>query len=463
MTPQAPRGKRCGCRDPETGKQLGNACPKLRQRHHGFYEAAPRVDTSQGHRKLHRSGFSTAAERDEFVERVRELVRLAEGDAGARERIGDLLFAVTRYGGQLPSAADVRLRLALGRDLGTNMTTGEWLETWHAGKRKLRESTARVYRGHLDNFLIPELGHIQLDRLSAAHISAMFDRIGEWNAEIARARAEGRPPVLAGDVRSRPVVTGTATQHRIYATLRNALAAAVRQRQIPWNPCAGVELAAETREPARVYGPDQVASFLRHAERTGDRLVLLYRLVLLRGLRRGEACGLQWADLDLSAGEMRIRRTILQFGGKVTGGQPKTRAGERTVSLDAATVALLKAHRRRQASERLAAFGAYKDHNLVFAREDGSPVPPDYVSKHFAALTRAAGLPRITLHQGRHTAASLALEAGLDIKIVSEQMGHSTTRITQDLYQHVRRSVAGEAAERVAGLLAADDGGRPGQ
>ncbi len=82
----------------------------------------------------------------------------------------------------------------------------------------------------------------------------------------------------------------------------------------------------------------------------------------------------------------------------------------------------------------------------MFAREDGTPVPPDYVSKHFAVLAAATGLPRITLHMGRHTAASLALEAGLDIKIVSEQMGHSTTRIPQDLYQHVRRSVAGEAA-----------------
>jgi hypothetical protein len=115
----------------------------------------------------------------------------------------------------------------------------------------------------------------------------MFERIGGWNAEIARARDEDRAPVLAGDVRSRPVVTGTATQHRIYATLRNALAAAVRQRRIPWNPCAGVELAAETREPARVYAPEQVAAFLRHAERQGDRLALLYCLVLLRGLRRG--------------------------------------------------------------------------------------------------------------------------------------------------------------------------------
>jgi integrase len=140
--------------------------------------------------------------------------------------------------------------------------------------------------------------------------------------------------------------------------------------------------------------------------------------------------------------------------------KPKTAAGERTVSLDPATVTMLKALRKRQAAERLAAFGAYDDQGLVFAREDGSPVPPDYVSRHFSTLAAAAGLPRITLHQGRHTAASLALEAGVDIKIVSEQMGHSTTRITQDLYQHVRRSVAGDAATKVARLVDPKDGRR---
>jgi len=96
----------------------------------------------------------------------------------------------------------------------------------------------------------------------------------------------------------------------------------------------------------------------------------------------------------------------------------------------------------------------------VFATEVGGPVRPDYVSRHFTTLTTAAGLPRITLHQGRHTAATMALEAGLDIKVVAEQLGQSTTRITQDLYQHVRRSVAGDAAAKVARLVDPEGGQR---
>src|ERR1700678_3313127 len=102
MSARAPKGKRCGCRDPETGKQLGAACPKLRQRHHGTYEANPYVDTTTGRRKLHRGGFESAEARKEFVGSVRELVRLADDDA-TRNAIGDMIFEVSKRNGKLPS------------------------------------------------------------------------------------------------------------------------------------------------------------------------------------------------------------------------------------------------------------------------------------------------------------------------------------------------------------------------
>lgn len=438
----APKGKRCGCRDVD-GKPLGSRCPKLRQRHHGTYEAEIRVDTSRGRQKLHRGGFESASDRDTFVSQVRELIRLANGDRAVLAEIGDLIWSATRFQGQLPSAEDVRRKLALGRGLAECETLAEWLETWHAGKRRLRDTSAKAYRGHIDVWLRPHLGSIRLDRLTAAHIAGLFATITAWNAEIEAAAAEGREPVLPGDVRKYPRVTGITTQHRIFATLRNALAAAVRQRRIAWNPCAGVELPPETRDPAQVWSPAEVAAFMRQA--SADRLAALYRLILIRGLRRREACEIRRADLDLAHAELRIPRS-------------KTKAGVRTVALDLATVTMLRTHLRRQAAERLAAYGAWEDHGLVFTTEIGEPISPQYVSRHFATLAKAAGLPRITLHQGRHTAASLALEAGLDIKVVSEQMGHSTTRITQDLYQHVRRSVAGDAAAQVARLVDPEGG-----
>jgi integrase len=107
-------------------------------------------------------------------------------------------------------------------------------------------------------------------------------------------------------------------------------------------------------------------------------------------------------------------------------GKPKTKAGERGVSLDRVTLEALQAHRVRQNADRLAWGEAYEDNHLVFAREDGSPLRPDYVSRRFKQLAKEAGLPMIRLHDGRHSAASLGLAAGVDIKIVSDHLGHST-------------------------------------
>ena len=300
---------------------------------------------------------------------------------------------------------------------------------------------------------MPLLGEVPLSRLRAEHIAGMFERITEWNAQIAGQRAARRALiVLDGDVRARPQPVNTATQHRIYATLRASLNAAVRQRVIPWNPAAGVELAAEVREPARVWGPAEVRAFLAATE--GHRLHALWRLVLLAGLRRGEACGLRWQDIDLDAGCLRVAQTLLQLGGRVVTGTPKSASSGRTVSLDAETVRLLDEHQRAQRRERFAAGSAYEDAGLVFCDEIGRVYLPDRVSAWFRQAARDAGLPVIKLHEGRHSAATLALEAGIDIKIVSARLGHSTTAITSDLYTHVRRAVADDAAAKVAALLA---------
>lgn len=204
-------------------------------------------------------------------------------------------------------------------------------------------------------------------------------------------------------------------------------------------------------KPARVWSPEQVGHFLEFT--ADDRLSLLFRLVLLHGPRRGEAVGARWARYSHEHKELRVLRPLLQLGGKVVECRPKTRAGERPLFLDAATNDAVKRLRTVQKRERMQLGEAYEDNDLIFCREDGTPYPPDYVSRRFRELIEAAGLPKLKLHEGRHTAASLALEAGTDIKIVSERMGHSTTAITQNLYQHVRRVVHDGAAEAVVRLL----------
>ncbi|GGS87514.1 site-specific integrase [Planobispora rosea] len=451
--------KRCGCKDPETKKPLDSGCPELTKQRHGTHGFTTRLDTTDRRaRQLKRFGFTTKGAAEKAFDHVQDLVKLARDDDVMRRKIGDLIFA-TKRGQELPDVEEVRRKLKLGVDLAASAgTVGELLEDWYASKRGTKESTRRGWRQHLDHYLVPQLGEIPRDRLRAAHVDGMFDTIEEWNAEIRAAAAEKRSPHLPGDVRERHKVIGIATQHRVFATLRNAFNWAVKRRMVEFNPCLGVELPAEERDPARVWSPEQVGMFMEAAEH--DPLGLLYRIVLLRGLRRGEACGLRWSDVDMDTGHARIMQTVLQLGGRIVIDTPKSKAGNRVVSLDTGTVKLLKAHHTAQRREKFAAGGGYEDNDLVFPRPDGRPLPPDRVTERFKQIAKDAGLPVIKLHEARHTAASLGLEAGLDVKVVSVQLGHSTTTITRDLYQHVRRAVLDDAAEKVVALIPDRKGSR---
>jgi integrase len=394
----------CACVDPGSGRQFAvGRCPEfVAKPKHGWWEYRDRLlaGSQTKLRTFRRRGFATRTATVQFHDHLYELLGLARGDRQLTAAVGDLVFAATKRHGQLPAVEDVRRRLGIGRELDRSQLTREWFEQSIAGKRKLRESTARGYRAHLDHFLTPLLGDIPLDRLTPEHIADMFDVIEAWNAEIREAREQGRQPVLDGDVRHRSGIVGVATERRTFATLRTALNAALKSpRRIDYNPCEAVEMPGERPAPALVWSPEQVATFL---DATVERLGLLFRLVLLRGLRRGEAVGLAWSGVDLDHGQMRIAASILQLGGKVVQGLPKTQAGERSVSLDRESVALLRRHRTAQKRERLAWGAAYEDHDLMFCREDGTPYPPDYVSRRFRELAVAAGLPRIKLHEGRH-------------------------------------------------------------
>jgi integrase len=127
------------------------------------------------------------------------------------------------------------------------------------------------------------------------------------------------------------------------------------------------------------------------------------------------------------------------------------------VPLDNRTVGRLRAHQEVQSLERAAWGAAWNDSGLVFTREDGRPLRPEYVTRHFQRLAAEAGLPVIRLHDLRHTNASIALTAGVDLKVVSDRLGHSTTAITADLYTHVNRNVGRAAADRIADVLTSGD------
>jgi integrase len=449
--------KRCPCPSGPCGQFQPLAS---RRNRHGSWFFALRIDTSNGRYLLRRGGYEREKDASKALDQVAELMALEKDDAVIRGKVGDLIVASSAHGGQLPDVATVRRKLGAGMDPASpDLTVAQHLEAWHATGRTVRGkpwkvSARRTYRQHIDHYLIPLLGEVPLARLRADHVAGMLDKIAEWNAEIARQKAAGKALiVLDGNVRKNPKPVSNTTVNRVYATLRTALNAAVRAKLIMFNPCSGVRPGEPEPYDYTVWSAEQMITFLEHAQASGERLTLLYRLVLVCGLRRGEVVGLRWGDLDLDAPVLRVTHAVLQLGSAIVNDTPKSRTSVRDVSLDAETVRLLRAHYDSQVLEHLGSAGAYEDGGLVFCDELGAMYSPDLVSRRFLKASKAAGLPRMRLHDGRHSSATMAMEAGIRIERVSARLGHSTTKITQDVYTHVRREVADDDAEILAAML----------
>lgn len=181
------------------------------------------------------------------------------------------------------------------------------------------------------------------------------------------------------------------------------------------------------------------------------RLAPFWSFLLGTGARRGEALALRWSDVDLEAGAVTLRRSMAMAKdaqGRWTPTYTSPKAGaSRTVDLDADLVDTLRWHRKAQEDERDERPGAYEDHGLVFAREDGSHLRPEYVSKLLPRLARTAGVPVIRLHDLRHTHAAILLSAGVPLFVVSKRLGHKTQAMTSDLYGHLVPGANRAAAE----------------
>ena len=255
----------------------------------------------------------------------------------------------------------------------------------------------------------------------------------------------------------------------MYCTLRSALNAAAREKLITDNPARYLQVPAGRRPHAVIWTRRRV----REWQRTGDRppvavwttaqtrrflksacshrLFAAYQLIALRGLRRGEACGLRWADLDLDAGLAYITPQVQHVAGKLTACSLKTPASRRVVALDPATIAALRMHRRAQQFEAEARGIVLSGY--VFTAPDGGPLCPEYLTRTFNTLVADSGLPPVRLHDLRHGAATLMLLAGADLKTIADQLGHSSIVLTADTYLSVAIELGLAVAAATARLI----------
>ncbi|EWM15304.1 tyrosine-type recombinase/integrase [Kutzneria sp. 744] len=471
--------KRCGCRDPHTGRALGAKCPRLRRRNgawssdHGIWHAQielpPRADGTR--RPLRRGGHATQRDAENTLATIHTLLALADpSDPTTLTTIADAIDDAHRAKRAWPTVAEIRRHLHTGIPTDQLPTLADYLDQWIAGRKRLAKTTRRAYASHIRLYYKPHLGTLRIDRIRRAHIVSMFDWIEERNDTIRTARASTDPTVRATVKGQR--ITGPATMHRIRATLRKALNDAIREGLITTNPAVLLELPSGTPPKPVIWTPERVkrwrhtgqvpssvmvwtpeltGAFLDHA--VGDELYALYHLVATRGLRRGEACGLPWTNVDLDNAAITVDTQIVQVGWDTEFSDPKSAASNRIIPLDTGTVAVLRAHRARQHQDRLAAGRDWQDTGLVFTHADGSPWHPAVVTDRFQALTANAGLPPVRLHDLRHGAATLALAGGADMKTVQELLGHASYTLTANTYTSVLPDYARTAAEKAANLI----------
>ncbi|EWT05052.1 integrase [Intrasporangium chromatireducens Q5-1] len=297
-----------------------------------------------------------------------------------------------------------------------NLTVGEYLDRWIAAHSvELKPSTAKSYRDNIARYLKPTIGHERVQALSPSRLSVLFaDLYGKGGKD-----GKALSPRTVEFAR---------------AVLRRAMQDAVLDRIIEVNPVVGTKRPTVVKPKHTTWTGAQLQAFLGGLIET-DRWASLWTLAAATGMRRGELMALKWARVDLEAGVVHVEQSVTQIGQERHYVTPKNHE-RRSVTIDPRTVATLKAWRKAQLAERLAWGAAYRgDEGLVFTWEDGRPVLPDFVTKAFGSLTAGVdGVPRIKLHELRHTHATILLRDGVPVHVVAKRLGHKDPSVTLNVY-----------------------------
>lgn len=316
----------------------------------------------------------------------------------------------TVYGTTKKEALDELKKVGIGGvpEPGT-MTVADLCRSWLAAiKATVAGYTNVAYTRDVQKAIVPHLGGVRLDKLTTLHVQQFYADLAGAGVSAAMQRKAG-------------VTLGVAIQWGIDNKVK----------QLTHNVAHAVKKPKHTPKEMQVLDLDQVQKFFKESKT--DRLHALYVFLLDSGVRQGEAFGLQWRDIDWTAGAVQIVRELEEIKGVLALKDLKTKKSRRRIALTKFAMEALGAHRK----EALAA-GHYQPDAPVFCAPAGGFLRKSNVLRRsFRPILKRAGLPAIRPYDLRHSSATLLLLAGEDTKVVSERLGHSTCRLTQDVYQHV--------------------------
>jgi integrase len=426
--------RECSCRDPETGRRLGNECPQLGQKSHGAWHARYEAPRGPGQR--------------------RRQPRI--GPYRTRDECKEALISALGRIGQGGHVEDRRT------------TFGEYLTRrlhWWESEAGLKPTTLASYREAIELYFRPGLGHVRLVDLRDHHFRDLYAAMRLINrpaaddgehGELLRRLLAARSERDGKRVSTRPL--SEARIKRIHAVAHSALADTV-PHTLPYNPAAAVRPGGrrggrkirpllwtapraqrwretgEVPSPVMVWTREHCGAFLDALEARAERLYALFHLAAYYGLRRSELAGLMWSELDLDRRRLYVRQAQTDDVLDST----KSEDSDRQVVIDEGTAVVLRAWRKAQLAERVAWGPAWTDSGRVFTREDGTPLRPGWISTRFGTLAARAGLPPIRFHDLRHGTATMLLAAGQPIKVISEILGHATSAFTADVYTNPRK------------------------
>lgn len=308
----------------------------------------------------------------------------------------------------------------------SNLSYGEYLENWFNTKKySVGIQTAKVLKGYLNSRIIPSLGNIKLAKLTSLHMQNYVNSL----------RDEGLK---------------RGTIEKIIKIIRNSLEHAIDLELITKNVAAKTKLPKSDKEELTVWNEQEVQLFLKVAQES--RYSVAFHMALVTGMRQGELLGLRWKDVDLEKGHLTISQTLSHDGKTfLLGG--KTKSSLRKILLPASTIAKLKKHRAVVLKEKLSQGEEYHDNDLVMCTPSGTPINPANVRRSLNDLIKKAAVPKIRFHDLRHTHATLLLAKGVNVKVISERLGHSNIKITLDTYSHVLPTMQEDAVNKIEEIL----------